>query len=1016
MNKRTGNWKKTIAAVMAVVLFCTFFSWTPITEALASNQGDNGKVTFAVTTADGRLFTGATISAQRGPEETWKSTTGRLDVNSEDVAEVTTKVESPVGSGNMEVDQRYHFHGSITIPSDSDYFFPMWSPWQGVICQKETYFWAPEMLYEYWVGEEKCYGFGSTVRNSLAADLQVKARDAYGDEITLSGATISLYKASEYGTGAAALCTSQNGVLSLDFDNTTKFPWIADGSLANDQVTIEVSLPDGYVFRNNGVTTDKLVQTIYNPVDLLNWSFWADRPANQNEPLYMFVIDRPIRNSYGEITDSTIVGSDECTVTAVTSFGESIGKWVSFTDGITGNTTSYYGIAESDLKNAFNAGKTVSVTKSLKDGSTNEYMVGFVADSVTGQNVPQYVKTVSKTYRSMDDFVVNGEIKYYNQSTIVTKPDNYDAGVQFVVEDADHMKSVKAQIVKVDEWTSNGPKFTVVRTLIDDRDPGNTGNGAVAGENCIEHKYTLAGSQIGFIGCYWESWKENGEYQFAISLEAEDGYYFWIDDAGDYVTSVTMNWGDYESFLYSTDADPWTYGVLPVTTGDTITDTIGDALGQTNDTVAAIEAVQNINPDSLKDAMINEAVNNATVEGSVTAQLESLANAHLDNISATVENTVNSEVTSSTGVSEVQAPLMAFLAENEGDVVKTEVKIPNTTQSVGGKTLDELKTEKVNEVVADDDQLKVKSTKMIDISVTVTSREGTDTKVHYLGSFQPITINLPAGINTQNLHIFHFMEDERGLTGDVEEVSFTIKDNKITLYVNSLSPFVFANYEEVSSSNNPGSNPPQGNSTGSSGNSVSAVVKTESTFQNSVGETIRAIRATDGSAAMISGLDSEVPTGAIITSSVITSGANYDASVAALKNAMGANARVGMVCEINLMKDGVAIHEMNGYVTVTIPKPAGFVLAADETLVVYRLESDGTLTKCATTVDATTLNFKTNHFSTYVFAIEKTAAQSNSGMKSPRTGETNGWNMLLVVMVAFAGMGLIYTAKRAREK
>ncbi|MDD6505092.1 MAG: hypothetical protein PUF45_06635, partial [Lachnospiraceae bacterium] len=61
MNKRTGNWKKTIAAVMAVVLFCTFFSWTPITEALASNQGDNGKVTFAVTTADGKLFTGATI-------------------------------------------------------------------------------------------------------------------------------------------------------------------------------------------------------------------------------------------------------------------------------------------------------------------------------------------------------------------------------------------------------------------------------------------------------------------------------------------------------------------------------------------------------------------------------------------------------------------------------------------------------------------------------------------------------------------------------------------------------------------------------------------------------------------------------------------------------------------------------------------------------------------------------------------------------------------------------------------
>lgn len=78
-----------------------------------------------------------------------------------------------------------------------------------------------------------------------------------------------------------------------------------------------------------------------------------------------------------------------------------------------------------------------------------------------------------------------------------------------------------------------------------------------------------------------------------------------------------------------------------------------------------------------------------------------------------------------------------------------------------------------------------------------------------------------------------------------------------------------------------------------------------------------------------------------------------------------------VVNEINLKgADGTQIHQMDDYVIVTISVPEGFTVSASKTIGVYRLEDDGTLTKCASDVVDGKLSFSTNHFSTYIFVEE----------------------------------------------
>ena len=82
------------------------------------------------------------------------------------------------------------------------------------------------------------------------------------------------------------------------------------------------------------------------------------------------------------------------------------------------------------------------------------------------------------------------------------------------------------------------------------------------------------------------------------------------------------------------------------------------------------------------------------------------------------------------------------------------------------------------------------------------------------------------------------------------------------------------------------------------------------------------------------------------------------------------------VQEINLKDaDGTQLHQIGDYVVVTLPVPEGFTVSSTTTIAVYRLEDDGTLTKCTSTVVDGKLSFSTDHFSTYVFVEEPVAAQ-----------------------------------------
>lgn len=144
------------------------------------------------------------------------------------------------------------------------------------------------------------------------------------------------------------------------------------------------------------------------------------------------------------------------------------------------------------------------------------------------------------------------------------------------------------------------------------------------------------------------------------------------------------------------------------------------------------------------------------------------------------------------------------------------------------------------------------------------------------------------------------------------------------------------------------------------------------------------------------------------------------------------------VYEFNLTKSGTAVHQLTDYVEVSFQAPEDFKLAADEKAVVYRVEDDGTLTLCETTVVNGVIKFKTNHFSTYILAKEKvvtkpteTVAPTTTPASTPSTApktenvktgdETNiaPWMYLIFLgmMIIGAGVGYcVFTNKKNRVR
>ena len=77
--------------------------------------------------------------------------------------------------------------------------------------------------------------------------------------------------------------------------------------------------------------------------------------------------------------------------------------------------------------------------------------------------------------------------------------------------------------------------------------------------------------------------------------------------------------------------------------------------------------------------------------------------------------------------------------------------------------------------------------------------------------------------------------------------------------------------------------------------------------------------------------------------------------------------------ELNLLDsdNNKITKQPDGMIKVTLPIPEGLEVSADKTIVVYRVNDDGTLVKCNTTVENGKVIFETDHFSKYVFAEEE---------------------------------------------
>lgn len=149
------------------------------------------------------------------------------------------------------------------------------------------------------------------------------------------------------------------------------------------------------------------------------------------------------------------------------------------------------------------------------------------------------------------------------------------------------------------------------------------------------------------------------------------------------------------------------------------------------------------------------------------------------------------------------------------------------------------------------------------------------------------------------------------------------------------------------------------------------------------------------------------------------------------------------VQEINLKDaEGTQLHQMGDYVVVTLPVPEGFTVSSTTTIAVYRLEDDGTLTKCTSTVVDGKLSFSTDHFSTYIFVEEPVAAQAEPEQKadpaevdtpstaptasaapvqtalaSVKTGDDTGmgWMIMLLIAGLSAAVASAYGVKKTNK-
>jgi hypothetical protein len=191
---------------------------------------------------------------------------------------------------------------------------------------------------------------------------------------------------------------------------------------------------------------------------------------------------------------------------------------------------------------------------------------------------------------------------------------------------------------------------------------------------------------------------------------------------------------------------------------------------------------------------------------------------------------------------------------------------------------------------------------------------------------------------------------------------------------------------------------------------IQSTVK-QSSYTSSTGESMTRIAANEGGAAIDAGTGI-VPAGAKFESSQVSSGATYDNAASVVTQRVGATAHFA-VFEMNLTDSkNTAIHQLDGKINVTMPIPADMTPAAGNILVVYRIEDDGTMTRCDTATANGCVTFATDHFSTYVLVEEPASGASGSAKaSSPKTADSN-MSMVILMLAAMSLAGAAVVSKK----
>lgn len=188
------------------------------------------------------------------------------------------------------------------------------------------------------------------------------------------------------------------------------------------------------------------------------------------------------------------------------------------------------------------------------------------------------------------------------------------------------------------------------------------------------------------------------------------------------------------------------------------------------------------------------------------------------------------------------------------------------------------------------------------------------------------------------------------------------------------------------------------------------------------------IPATGVTGAQVADTTSVIPAGAKLKVETVVTGTAYETAAAIVKQSNNSLDQFA-VFEINLTDaTNVAITQLGNKVKVSLPIPSGFDLT--KTITVFRVESDGSLTKLDTQIVDGKAVFETNHFSTYVIGqvaaqvttpttttdtTTNTTTDSTVTTTTAKTGDATPVMIYIVLFIISLGAGvLVIKSKRSK--